>query len=702
MQSKQLNPYLRNGEGASGAAAGASAPTIGDGGASWRLKALRRAKSQAGEEGKSLNEIVSERWGSVNELAVGINERHAAHDMAHSHAARDRRRQGESESEGNHRHGDNARGDSKYLKDVRSARSRMRRPSEEDLSVACSWHRHAGTRSGGSGSDPRRRTPLPSLQTNKDKTGDSLVLAAFAPELNAFANDGSFMDQFGRGGGVGGDRAEPSKHGEDMRTSKGEEEGEGNMGPVELSQEEGPSVSERRTRMPPPPPRPTAGAAGDSSHTGATAHTVGTRGGGGNMSAAAALRARLSGAGRGPTKPSSSTTGITTVSDDKEPHGTVVHLPLIDASGRAAPGAFGRESAVAEEERLGRPVKRIERYDKESGEKRRYYADDDALDLATLVKRTKYEGAADIDANLAWNISRKSRFRESDLDVDAEYDNDAGLDFADGRRGPSKDARRRGSASEEVSKREKARQIREYTRYTSALDKCALCISSHARQKQLTLALGNYAYLALPARGRLVPGHCQIVPAEHVCSTREVDENTWTEIRNFKKCLLSMFAAQGMECVFYETVRRPGGGGPGSDARAPHTLVDCVPLDPAAAAKAPLYFRKAIDDATPDWSQHANKRFIDTSIKGLRGAVPLNFPYFHVEFGLGAGFVHVMDDPESFDPGLARGVLVGVLGLAEETMHQKKVKKESAALQAEWAKEFREQFGEFDWTKALQ
>ena len=100
---------------------------------------------------------------------------------------------------------------------------------------------------------------------------------------------------------------------------------------------------------------------------------------------------------------------------------------------------------------------------------------------------------------------------------------------------------------------------------------------------------------ALPARGRLVPGHCVIVPADHVASTRQVDEQVgtchggmsaccicvsvprlegcarpggrpallallpldvpssrtawwpslvlqvWTELRNFKKCLIQMF-----------------------------------------------------------------------------------------------------------------------------------------------------------------
>jgi len=113
-----------------------------------------------------------------------------------------------------------------------------------------------------------------------------------------------------------------------------------------------------------------------------------------------------------------------------------------------------------------------------------------------------------------------------------------------------------------------------------------------------------------------------------------------------------------------------------------------------------MYFRKAIDDATSDWAQHASKRFIDTSVKGLRGAIPPNFPYFHVEFGLGSGFVHVMDDAQSFDPGLGRGVLIGLMGLPEEDAHRR-ARQESEAIQTQWAREFREQFDEYDWTKAL-
>ena len=62
---------------------------VGDGGASWRLKALRRAKERAAEEGKSLADVVGDRWGSVAQLVESIGDK-VAHDKAHFQAKRDR------------------------------------------------------------------------------------------------------------------------------------------------------------------------------------------------------------------------------------------------------------------------------------------------------------------------------------------------------------------------------------------------------------------------------------------------------------------------------------------------------------------------------------------------------------------------------------------------------------------------------------
>jgi hypothetical protein len=161
--------------------------------------------------------------------------------------------------------------------------------------------------------------------------------------------------------------------------------------------------------------------------------------------------------------------------------------------------------------------------------------------------------------------------------ADAEYDHDAGLEMLD--------SRKVGKAREGQQQREKQRQVREYNKLNSALvsewlsewltdllsagvcggsvlgclgmqggrarvarsegeggsphlpvcplcppplpllqEQCRLCFSSSNRPRHLTLSIGQSSYLALPPRGRLVPGHCQIIPAEHVASTRQTDE----------------------------------------------------------------------------------------------------------------------------------------------------------------------------------
>ena len=57
---------------------------VGDGGASWRLKALARAKQQASDSsnpnfGRRVGDIVSEQWGSLAQLTAGLTDTRAAH-----------------------------------------------------------------------------------------------------------------------------------------------------------------------------------------------------------------------------------------------------------------------------------------------------------------------------------------------------------------------------------------------------------------------------------------------------------------------------------------------------------------------------------------------------------------------------------------------------------------------------------------------
>jgi hypothetical protein len=239
----------------------------------------------------------------------------------------------------------------------------------------------------------------------------------------------------------------------------------------------------------------------------------------------------------------------------------------------------------------------------------------------------------------------------------------------------------------QAAQRERQRQVAAFSRAQRLEDKCGLCFASPARNANLAIAVGQRAYLCLPPRGRLVEGHCCIVTQEHSPSMRAVDDDTWAEVRNFQSCLLRMFGAQGKDVVFMETALAVG-------SHRHHALLEAVPLDGKAFGRAPLYFRKAMQDAESEWSQHAAKAVIDTKGKGLRGSIPPNFPYMYAQFGLNAGYVHVIDDEAKFDRSLGRQVLVGLLQLPAEAMHRRPGALEASTLARE-AAAFRKQFSPF-------
>jgi len=88
-----------------------------------------------------------------------------------------------------------------------------------------------------------------------------------------------------------------------------------------------------------------------------------------------------------------------------------------------------------------------------------------------------------------------------------------------------------------------------------------------------------------------------------------------------------------MDVIFMETAMRL------SDART-HAVVHCIPVPPNITAKAPLYFKKGIDDAESEWSQHHAKRMIETGGK-VQSLCP-----FHAVLQPGVEFVCGSDQME--------------------------------------------------------
>ncbi|KZV50426.1 hypothetical protein F511_09484 [Dorcoceras hygrometricum] len=542
-----------------------SSSVVGDGGASWRLKALKRSQEQAAREGKKLHEVVEERWGSMGHFAASVASHNVAPNHAHLHAIKNRRRglvkeelenvaeeiSGSAQKDSDRRSGE----------DIHPWHTKMRVPKVQD---SLSWGK-------------RRYKNL--------STEDTALVAAAMSGLNKFSNDGSFMDKF-----------TPLKDAESG--------GHGNSS-AERFEDRGEITTEDAMTVKPPMSA--------------------------NQLAAKALQLRMKG-------------------------------KLAEA-----------------EEMLKEAEKMKEKHDTDNssskmridGTTSRYIVHD-----ASSRQKKKDE---DADLNLAKNIMHNHRYSISSQ-ADDEYDYDDG---------PGTKAWKKGRGEN----RKSSELTNSAKRFMTQQDRCQFCFDNPTRPKHLAIAIANLTYLTLPQMQPIAMGHCYIVTLQHESSTRAVDDNVWDEIRNFKKCLIMMFSKQERDVVFLETVL-------GLSSQRRHCLVDCVPLPREIAKQAPVYFKKAIDEAEDEWSQHNAKKLIDTSVKGLRNSIPKNFPYFHVEFGLDKGFVHVIDDEKGFKSSFGLDVLRGMLQLPAEDMHRR-WRHESLEKQKQAVASFARDWEPFDWTKQL-
>ncbi|PON83323.1 Cwf19-like protein [Trema orientale] len=561
---RELNPYLKdngsgypvdNDEPKAGGSELLPSSLVGDGGASWRLKALKRAREQAVRDGRKVDEVVEERWGSLGQLAVSVASHKAAPSHAHLHAIRSRQRglidEGNRDSANQHGRDIEKNTSRDYLKDVSLKQPTMREPKVQD---SLSWGKR---------------------RSQNVSTHNAGLISDAMSSINKFANDGSFMHKV------------IQKHSNNSSIPVTEN--------VKPETETSSMVKEPLSA---------------------------------NQLAAKALQLRMKG-------------------KHEEAEKLMQEVENMKAK------QDGGDNLV--------------RSRKEESSSR-YVIQDMSL------RRKKNED--DADMHLAQKIMQNKKFSTSGQ-ADDEYD------FDDGPR--RKSQKKRGG-------NDKAQKNIIVNRFSNQQERCIFCLENPRRPKHLVVAIGNFTYLMLPQQEPVVPGHCCILTLQHVPSTISVDDNVWEEIRNFKKCLIMMFAEQDKDVVFLETVI-------GLAQQRRHCLVECIPL-PRETDEDPVnYFKKAIRDAEDDWAVAKN---VDTGPKGLRGKIPKNIPYFHVEFGLKKGFLHQIDDEEQFRNGFGLNVIRGILELPEEDMYRRRRQRsESVSDQIQAVKNFSRDWEPFDWTKQL-
>ncbi|KAM7127496.1 CWF19-like protein 2 isoform 1-T1 [Ciconia maguari] len=311
-----------------------------------------------------------------------------------------------------------------------------------------------------------------------------------------------------------------------------------------------------------------------------------------------------------------------------------VVLVRTDQSGRAWPVAAPTEP---QEPKGGRRKRQMvpTHIDKE---RVRYFQDDDSMNLKDLVKNEKMRTAEDQNSLF---MRMASKLMEK---TDREYYT---LDdmFV------SKAAKRARSGEEEEIQRRKA--IREHQQLAARMEKCPYCFDSSELSKHLIIAIGTKVYLSLPSNQSLTEGHCLIAPLQHHTAATLLDEDIWEEIQMFRNALVKMFEAKDLDCVFLETNM--------SMKKRYHMLYECIPLPKEVGDVAPIYFKKAIMESDEEWS--VNKKLIDLSSKDVRKSVPKGLPYFSVDFGLQGGFAHVIEDQHKFPHYFGKEIIGGMLDL---------------------------------------
>ncbi|GIX60772.1 CwfJ family protein [Babesia caballi] len=224
---------------------------------------------------------------------------------------------------------------------------------------------------------------------------------------------------------------------------------------------------------------------------------------------------------------------------------------------------------------------------------------------------------------------------------------------------------------------------------------CPWCVAS--RQRNLHISQSDTAFLALEHwRQAVLFDHLVLAPKQHVQNTLYLDDDAYTELRNYQKTLVRMYDQQGKAVVFVEVslgdpfLRNKEDGGA---RQGPHCRIECFPLPADALGEAKSMFRRALSELVPDWAQSRRLLAINGNT-GVRGRVPRGFDFVHVDYALdGEGLVCIVEDHDRASHSLAREVVAGVLRM--DAMQRAFRSAEKHAEASSW---LTSTYRNFDWT----
>ncbi|KAL6265373.1 hypothetical protein P5V15_002172 [Pogonomyrmex californicus] len=266
-----------------------------------------------------------------------------------------------------------------------------------------------------------------------------------------------------------------------------------------------------------------------------------------------------------------------------------------------------------------------------SGERVRYFVDDDKYSLREMFQQEKGRSANEDEEMLMKIVSRSTDqmddvFEQQITRTDSETRQD---------------------------KRNYIQAIKEHKDLSKRMDNCWWCLDSKNMLKHMVVTMDSVICLNLPACTSLTNGHCILTPIQHIACQLQLDEDAWDRLKELKKKLIKMFTNEDLYPIFYEVYKK--------HCKFSHMQLECIPLPKEIGESAPIYFKKALLECETEWS--INKKIVDLTCKDIRHAIPNGLSYFMVEFGSHPGYAHIIENEEMFPRNFAKEIIGGMLDL---------------------------------------
>ncbi|CAD8209009.1 unnamed protein product [Paramecium pentaurelia] len=290
---------------------------------------------------------------------------------------------------------------------------------------------------------------------------------------------------------------------------------------------------------------------------------------------------------------------------------------------------------------------------------------------------------------------RQKKVRIMDDQLHKQRIKEKGLQFDDLEDDDQKPDNQKTKQEKNKENQKKGEMLFQQRQLQKAISECEFCLSNEQLSQYYILSQSTNAMLVLPkSRFYNAYTHLLIVPMEHVQCIRDVEDETYEEIRNFQKCLVGAFDKVNMECIFYENAFK--------FKYVPHAIIECVaiPYKISKEANLNLYFKQGMDELDGFWSTHKKIIEIQKNKGGIRKQIPKGFAYFYVDFSLKLGYAHVIENENNFSSNFAREILASILSVEKSNVLSPKPRTEIEAKQENDA--FQLIWKQYDWTVLRQ